>query len=771
LKKYVYLILITIFIGVLAGCSNRATSPELPTMNPDEYMIPVSQVDYGQVNRNYLGSWIVEFDLENRTVKVDPVRDAFTHLNVTGLIPAPVIVIKSFDPVSGIVDVDFTISNPYPVTVYDTRVIIFTDNVGHMLLNSDDWTSLYDIAGGLPINPFKAFAKGQPNHRFVGPSQLTENLQVLLPGGNPSVRFTLDASYPANCEEPFSIGNFQHGDLTETVGSSAQAQVDVSDWQNDTNSVFLYCPVITGTSLVPFTQQTLATWIINIVNNTGASAGIYDAFIMANSQNSGSLALYDSVKIEILEQGDTGWARTWGGDTSSDFASVMGVTVDEAHNTVWIVGGFSGTVDFNPGTGVKEFSSTAGDVFAFVCRYNLEGNFQNAFAFGDGADEYYFQAIRIAHDSYGDVYVCGNYWGTVDFNPGPSQTIKSSKGNYDFFVARYSPAGSLYWVLSSGGADRDYCFSVAVDDSDQIYVGGTFESTMDFDPGSGVAQKSPLGYSDTFIVSYNRAGTYQWANTFGGGYSSYCISLDTFNNHVYSTGYFDSMVDFDPGSGVVEKWPSGYIDCYLLEYDNSGNYVNVNTWGGGWSETEGYSVGIDSSGNAFVHGRYDDSVDFDPGSGEDIKNPDTDGEGFICKYNSNGTYQWVRTLPLKFQPMSIDKEMAVSDDSYVYLTGEFKSTTDFDPSPDVYELTPVGSYDFYLVKLDTNGDFDWARSWGASSVDASTNIGADSSNNSYTVGTFYNTVDFDPGSGVDEHSSGNGTDSFLLKVNTNGLWD
>jgi hypothetical protein len=771
MNKCICFLAILILIQAFAGCTNK-TSPVV--MPQDEnignsFSLPVEKQN--ESNRNILGAWTLVFDPVKMEINLTPYRDLSVHYNATRLIPAPVISINSYDPVSGILNVDITISNPYSITVYDPRIIIFTDNAGHKLLNADSWTALYDKPAGLPINPFKAFAKLEPNRRFTGQSQLIENLRILLPGGNSSVVFAIDASYPENCEEPYEINSFQQQDLFETIGATAQIQINVLDWYHDVNTVKLYCPEITGTTLVDFAQQTLETWNVNIVNNTGADPGFYTAYIVATSENSGNLALYNEFKIQVLNEGDRGWAQTWGGADQNSGAFGSGVVVDEKNGFVYSVGAYTGTIDFDPGPGTTEFTTTPSDMFAYVAKYDLAGNFVTAFSFGDGSDGGYFQAIRIAVDSFGDLYVCGNYWGTVDFMPGTGSSYKSSVGNWDFFVAKYSPTGTLKWVLSSGGSYRDYCFNIAVDDSDKIYVGGTFESTMDFNPNSGIAERSPISYSDAFIVCYNRNGYYQWVNTFGSSYNSYCIGLDTEDNDVYATGYFDGVIDFDPGAGIAERAAIGYVDCYLLQYDNLGNFKSVNTWGGSWlDDTKGFSVSVDKYKNAFVFGVYDGFTDFDPGPNEDVRSADSVGQTFICKYDSNYAYQWVKTLKLDMASSSVDRQMTVSDDSDVFLAGYYDEPVDFDPSPNLHQLTPVGSYDLYLVKLDTNGEFQWAYSWGDDSSDTNAYVDTDSNGNSYSTGNFYGTVDFNPGTGVDEHSSGPGAAGFMMKINTNGNW-
>lgn len=295
-------LIISLALIVATGCSSNNANPIAP-MNSDELnTIPVAQIS-DDMNHQILGSWIASFNLESLSCEVTSCRETSGHYNVTLLLPPPGIVVNSYDPLTGIVDVDVTISNPTPITVYDVRLIIYRDDIGHKLLNFDDWTALYDIPGGLIINPFKAYAKEEINRLFGAHSDFTENLRIYLPSGNPNVRFAVDASFPGNCEEPYEITEFACGDLYDELGSSTDVSVCVRDWQDDTDLVNMHCPQITGETLTPFVKAGPEDWELTLVNNTAAMAGDYACYLIATSANSGSLALYDEATITVISSG------------------------------------------------------------------------------------------------------------------------------------------------------------------------------------------------------------------------------------------------------------------------------------------------------------------------------------------------------------------------------------------------------------------------------------------------------------------------------------
>ena len=274
--------LITLFMCVLPfvfGCSSNQGNPLLPSEERTEISLPVNLVDESQTNRSMLGSWMITFYLADMTAEAANFRDLDVHFNITQMIPPPGILINSYDPVTGIVNVDFTISNPFVFTGYDVRLIVHTDDIGHLLLNPDDWTELFDGPSGMQINPFRAFAKEEANRVFNGETEHMENLDIYLPGGNPIVTIAIDASYPGNCEEPYEINDFMQDTLYSDLGSSAHAQVTVKDWQNDVNSVELYCPAVIGPTLVQLSQVDTETWEMTLENTEGAPEGDYIAMI------------------------------------------------------------------------------------------------------------------------------------------------------------------------------------------------------------------------------------------------------------------------------------------------------------------------------------------------------------------------------------------------------------------------------------------------------------------------------------------------------------
>jgi hypothetical protein len=275
------------------------------------------------------------------------------------------------------------------------------------------------------------------------------------------------------------------------------------------------------------------------------------------------------------------------------------------------------------------------------------------------------------------------------------------------------------------------------------------------------------------LSKFDSAGDFQWARTWGGALDEYVrgVAADDSGNS-YVVGWFAYAADFDPGPGVDEHEPVGQYDCFLSAFDPNGDFRWADTWGGSGSDFAA-AVAVDSTGNVHVTGWYTYTADFDPGPDVDEHVSAGSDDAFISKFTSAGEFIWARTWGSSYQ-YATDRGSSVATDlsGNAYVCGFFEGTADFDPDEEVFELSTTGGYDVFLTKLDSSGDFVWARSWGAADTDWGWSVALDGSDNVFATGVFMDLVDFDPGSGTCELKSVGDHDVFLSKFDQNGdfLW-
>ncbi len=197
--------------------------------------------------------------------------------------------------------------------------------------------------------------------------------------------------------------------------------------------------------------------------------------------------------LQLNEAGVFVWAR-------SVNASIRGVALDGSGHAL-AVGGFSGTVDFDPGNGATSLTAVgSGDVF--VWKLDPSGQFVWARQLG-GSD--FETSTGIAVDSGGSVYTTGSFSPTADFDPGPGVFSLTSLGGEEVFISKLTSGGDFAWAVSLGGEDSNRSNSIAVDATGNVVTVGYFgrgasgSATGDFDPGTGTFVLTSVAGSDAFV--------------------------------------------------------------------------------------------------------------------------------------------------------------------------------------------------------------------------------------------------------------------------------
>ena len=317
-----------------------------------------------------------------------------------------------------------------------------------------------------------------------------------------------------------------------------------------------------------------------------------------------------------------------------------------------------------------------------------------------------------------------------------------------------------------GGVGNEFSESTVVDSTGNIYTTGRFANTVDFDPGVGTSNLTSAGLSDVFVLKLDASGNLLWAKSFGAAAADagLSIAVDSTGN-VYTTGFFASTVDFDPGAGTTNLTTAGSSDVFISKLDASGNLVFAKRFGGGISDL-GYSIAVDSTGNIYTTGFFQDTVDFDPSAG--TTNLTTAGlsDVFISKLDASGNLVFAK----RFGAAEADAGRSIALDSTgnIYTAGYFEQTVDFDPSAGTTNLTSAGRSDVFVSKLDSSGNLVFAKRFGAAETDVGLSVAVDSTGNVYTTGYFEQTVDFDPGAGTTDLTTGGGSDVFVSKLDASG---
>jgi hypothetical protein len=447
------------------------------------------------------------------------------------------------------------------------------------------------------------------------------------------------------------------------------------------------------------------------------------------------------------------WAKSFDVTSSGSSKSLY---LDTSGN-VYTTGYFDGTADFDPGAGTSNLTS-AGSADIFISKLDSSGNFVWVKQIG-GSNNEIVKSIKL--DSSDNIYTTGYFEGTVDFDPGAGTSNLTSAGSADIFISKLDSSGNFVWAKSMGGIGDDIGYGIKLDSSGNVYTAGSFEGTVDFDPGAGTSNLTSAGGADIFISKLDSSGNFVWAKSMGGtgGDIEQSIEVDSSGN-VYTTGYFQGTTDFDPGAGTSNLTSAGGADIFISKLDSSGNFVWVKQIGG-LDDEFGLSLYADSLGNIYTTGTFLGTPDFDPGVGTANLTSVGDEDIFISKLDSSGNFVWAKQMG----GLGADRALEVFIDSSdnVYTTGYFEGTVDFDPGAGTSNLTSAGDTDIFISRLDSSGNFVWAKGISGIGGGSGNSLYLDSSDNIYTTGYFEGTTDFDPGAGTTNLTS-TGNTPFILKL-------
>lgn len=447
------------------------------------------------------------------------------------------------------------------------------------------------------------------------------------------------------------------------------------------------------------------------------------------------------------------WAAGFG-SSGSELGRHM--VVDNAGNT-YITGHFSGTVDFNPGTGTFNLTSN-GERDIFILKLNASGGFVWAKAVGG---IYYDEGTSITLDSFGNVYVTGAYQGTVDFDPGPGIQNLTWSGSLDIFVLKLSAAGNFIWVKKIGGIYGDNSHSITTTATGYVYITGSYGNTVDFNPGTGTFNVTSNGDSDIFILKLDISGNFVWVKTMGGSGTDVGLSIKIDGTEIYVSGYFSNTVDFDPGAGISNQTSNGGHDVFFMKLSVNGNFIWAKSIGGSDNDYA-RSMALSPAGGIYVQGDFVGTVDFNPNIGSYNLTANGSNDVFVAKISSTGNLIWAKSVGGTSQELGLGVTTDAADN--VYFVGYFVHTVDFDPGTGVHNLTSNGARDAFIDKLDESGNFIWAINFGGSNSDWPNGITSGSDNDVYLTGFYEGTADFDPTSATYNLTSVGDEDAFVLKL-------
>lgn len=380
------------------------------------------------------------------------------------------------------------------------------------------------------------------------------------------------------------------------------------------------------------------------------------------------------------------------------------VKIDGSLSDVYNVGTFStnGTtgVDFDPSAGTNTLVTQASTYNGFVSKYTSAGAAVLALVFKGGLNE----VTDIAIDGSDNMYVTGFYRGVVDFDPAAATSFTLPNSATDrIFVAKINASGTLNWCKSIGGSGDARGLSIAFDGSSNVFVGGYFENTTDFDPSPTSTITLVGAGRDGFLLKLSATtGNYGSAVKIGdiGLDEVTDIKIDN-NGDLFACGYYSSSTAF---SGATY---AGGIDGYIGKFSPTNL---TTTWLKGFGGTEDDTpkeIAQDGTGSMYCTGYFKGTADFDPSAAvTSFTTPSiTDIDGFVLKFNSStGNLTWARQIT--GTGTQAPQGIGLDNIGYSHIAGFFQGVTDFNPGPaQVLQSNNGTSEDIFKLTLTTGGAY------------------------------------------------------------------
>ncbi|PBQ32072.1 hypothetical protein CNR22_09915 [Sphingobacteriaceae bacterium] len=379
--------------------------------------------------------------------------------------------------------------------------------------------------------------------------------------------------------------------------------------------------------------------------------------------------------------------------------------------------------------------------------------------------------ISITTDSVGNIFTLGAFEDSVDCDPGPGvANVIGYNSTSNVFISKLDSNGAYVWAKAIKGFNV-YPSSIKLDAIGNIYVAGYFvQAYVNMGNSTFSITSHSAGYFDAFVCKLDANGNFIWIKRLGGALddAAYYMEVNSYGD-IYLTGSFQSTADFDPDLNTYMLSSANSDDVFVCKLDSSGNFGWATRIGGPGSQYA-TAISLSASGNVYITGNLFGTI-YHQGSTSYTLNAQGGTDFFVCKLSQQGVVSWIHKIG---SSSGLEYSNAIESDDFgnIYMHGSFGGTTDFDPGPNTYTLSPDSGAAFFVLKLDTAGNFKWAKNfvfnwntyWGNKIIDS------DYYGNVYLTGPFFGLTDFDPGPASYTASATEG--AYVAKLDSTGqfLW-
>ncbi len=406
---------------------------------------------------------------------------------------------------------------------------------------------------------------------------------------------------------------------------------------------------------------------------------------------------------------------------------------------------------------MKNFITSAAIIFsATIAQAQLN--------FKDASSTSGFQAEEIREvvtNQQGDLFYAGTYEGSLSMG-GFSIT---STGGKDIFLMKKNALGQISWLKSIGTIENEESPVLIEAQNGELVLGGTFRGSIDLD---GTVYQS-AGSADGFVVRYNTDGVLMTSWTLGGAGNDKVKALARSNNstEILVAGEFSGLATFGPaGSGTnTQLMSNGGTDIFFVRYiqGRCAPVIEAFKIGSTGNDRLG-AIAYDQSGNMVITGGFNRPIDLDPFHSSMYVQSEGNYDFFVSRFDGQGNPLFMKNFGGVGNDFATTLE--VSNQNEIFVGGFFHQTIQMGG----FSLTSNGESDAFLARLELNGNVIWANSYGGNDNDQISEIEIQGMNRIWVSGESASQFDFNPTQNGGEFFSAGMSDIFLVGFDKMGVY-
>lgn len=346
----------------------------------------------------------------------------------------------------------------------------------------------------------------------------------------------------------------------------------------------------------------------------------------------------------------------------------------------------------------------------------------------------------ILYTSDGGTLICG--YSETGIN---GDKTEDSKGNSDYWIVKLDGNGNKAWDKSFGGPGIDKLIDAIKTTDNGYLLGGYSLSSL-----GGDKTEPSKGNVDYWVVKIDENGNKLWDRTFGGSHGDLLTSLVLSSDGGYLLGGYSSS----PIGGDKTEESKGIIDYWVVKIDINGIKQWDKTFGG--DANDYFSNLVRTSDNGYLLGGTTISIS----TGDKSDNSRGKEDYWVMKIDENGNKLWDKT----FGGSEYDRleDILIDDDNNFLLVGRSES-----PISGEKTENSKGGLDYWIVKVNTNGNKLWDRTFGGSLSDFAY-FATNNTNGYLIVGGSSSNM-----SGDKIENSRGDSDMWLVQIDKNGnlIWN